>query len=207
MSEFFKSELKDRFLEYAADRDDYFEVQLLYDEFLRPHYSLAYAQKLIDEILEYDHRLLEVMSGNGAKVFMVASTPETVDFLEEGGFTDLYIREEEKWDTFFEHLSNNRKLTHEEIAILDNSKKATLKKEKRLLFLLIFAVAFSFLFALFSILKDSFSKEEYITRQELEERLQALESNDEKEILIEEVKAENGDDSISVDNMTVGNTE
>ena len=68
-------------------------------------------------------------------------------------------------------------------------------------------IVFNVMFALFSILKDSFSKEEYITRQELEERLQALQSNDEKEILIEEVKAENGDDSISVDNIAVGNTE
>lgn len=204
MSEFFKSELKDRFLEYATDRDDYFEVQLLYDEFLRPHYSLAYAQKLISEILEYDDRLLDVMSGNGAKVFMVASTPHTEDFLEEGGFTDLYIREEEKWDTFFEHLSSNRKLTHEEMAILDNSKKATHTKEKRLLFLLIFAVAFSFLFALFSILKDSFFNEEYITRQELEERLRALEPDDQKEILAEEINVDENVDSISADDADLG---
>ena len=204
MSEFFKSELKDRFLEYAADRDDYFEVQLLYDEFLRPHYSLAYAQRLVEEILEYDDRLLDVMSGNGAKVFMVASTSHTEDFLEEGGFTDLYIREEEKWDTFFEHLSNNRKLTHEEISILDNSKKTGHKKEKRLLFLLIFAVAFSFLFALFSILKDSFLEEEYITRQELEERLKALEPDDGKEILVEETNQDNNVDSISADDVEVG---
>jgi len=68
MSEFFKAELKDRFLEYALDRNDYFEVQTLYDEFLRPNYSLDYVQKLVKEIQEYDESLLDVMGGNGSDV-------------------------------------------------------------------------------------------------------------------------------------------
>ena len=84
MSEFFKAELKDRFLEYALDRNDYFEVQTLYDEFLRPNYSLDYVQKLVKEIQEYDESLLDVMGGNGSDIFMLASTATTQDFLEEG---------------------------------------------------------------------------------------------------------------------------
>ena len=57
MSEFFKAELKDKILQYALDRDDYFEVQFLYDEFLRPNYSLEYVQKLIREIIDHNHEL------------------------------------------------------------------------------------------------------------------------------------------------------
>ena len=84
MSEFFKAELKDRFLEYALERSDYFQIYTLYDEFLRPNYSLEYVQKLVREILAYDSTLLDVMGGNGLDIFMLASTSSTEDFLEEG---------------------------------------------------------------------------------------------------------------------------
>ncbi|UJH66727.1 hypothetical protein [Allomuricauda sp. SCSIO 65647] len=203
MSEFFKAELKDRFLEYAADRDDYFEVQLLYDEFLRPNYSLEYVHGLVTEIIDYDADLLDVMSGNGAKIFMLASTPSTADFMEEGGFTDLYIREEEKWDTFFEHLSNNRRLTNKEKAVMTDSKKASYKKERRLLFLLIFAVAFSFLFALSSILKNSFFEDDYITKEEFEKRLKDLEENQSRgeNLTLSEEKLDSADTAFKKDSV------
>ncbi len=205
MSEFFKAELKDRFLEYAADRDDYFEVQLLYDEFLRPNYSLEYVQGLVTEIIDYDAELLDVMSGNGAKIFMLASTPSTADFLEEGGFTDLYIREEEKWDTFFEQLSNSRRLTDEEKAVMTDSKKASYKKERRLLFLLIFAVAFSFLFALSSILKNSFFEDDYITKEEFEKRLNDLEryQSSGENLTLSEEKLDSTDTAFKKDSVLV----
>ena len=53
MSEFFKAELKDKFLRYASEREDYFETRLLYDEYLRPNYSLAYVERLIKEIIDF----------------------------------------------------------------------------------------------------------------------------------------------------------
>lgn len=176
MSEFFKAELKDRFLEYAADRSDYFEVQLLYDEFLRPNYSLEYAQKLIQEILDHDLDLLDVMSGNGMRILMVSSTAYTDDFLEEGGFTDLFIKEEEKWDSFLGHLTYNPKRSSAEDNILKNSVgQERLKKERGMLFLLIGAVAISFLFTLFSLLRNTFFSEEYATKAELQDALREME--------------------------------
>ncbi len=177
MSEFFKAELKDKFLQYAAERDDYFETRLLYDEFLRPNYSLEYVEKLIKEIIDHDSDLLDIMSGNGIKIFMLSSTAYTTEFLEEGGFTNLYVQEEEKWDTFLEQLGSTRKLSPKEKENLGKTEKATYKRERILLFCLIGAVAVSFVFTLFSMLKPLFITEEYIGVREFETRIQKLESN------------------------------
>jgi len=175
MSEFFKAELKDRFLYYALERDDYFETQLLYDEFLRPNYSLHFVQKLIGEIMDYDADLLDIMSGNGVKFFMLSSTAKTNGFLEEGGFTHLYIQEEEKWDTFLEQLSNNRRLTSKEKAQLGRREKKSYNRERYLLFGLIAAVAISFLFTLFSVLNPLFFKSEEDRLIEIENKIKILE--------------------------------
>lgn len=156
MSEFFKAELKDKFLQYALERDDYFEVQLLYDEFLRPNYSLEYVRKLIREIMDYHPDLLDIMSGNGSKIFMLSATASISEFLQEGGFKDLYVQEEEKWDTFLEQLSNTRKLSSQEKVNLGQREKKTYRRERLLLFGLIAAVSVSFLFTLFSLLKPLF---------------------------------------------------
>ena len=118
MSEFFKAELKDRFLEYALERRDYFEIQTLYDEFLRPNYDLQFVKRLVREIQQYDSGLLDIMSGNGQEMFMLASTSVTQDFLHEGGFMEMYVKEEEKWDTFLDQLSNDRKLSKDEKQLL-----------------------------------------------------------------------------------------
>ncbi|MBA4746780.1 MAG: hypothetical protein H2058_16155 [Muricauda sp.] len=173
MSEFFKAELKDRFLEYALERNDYFQVQTLYDEFLRPNYSLEYAQKLVQEIQTYDPNLLDIMSGNGMDIFMLASTPNTEDFLDEGGFMNLYVKEEEKWDTFLGQLSGTPKLTKEERKLL---KKNTpdLKREKVMLVGLIVAVTISFLFTLVSIFKETFLEPEYVPADEFERKINQL---------------------------------
>lgn len=173
MSEFFKAELKDRFLEYALGRSDYFEIQTLYDEFLRPNYSLQFVEKLIKEIQEYDPELLDVMSGNGMDIFMLASTPSTEDFLEEGGFMDMYVKEEEKWDVFLDQLSSARKLSKNEKQLLKKS-SPSLKKEKTLLIILISAIAISFLFTLISILNSSFLEPEYVPADEFERRMEQL---------------------------------
>ncbi|MEM8927259.1 MAG: hypothetical protein AAGC45_03580 [Bacteroidota bacterium] len=176
MSEFFKAELKDKFLQYALERDDYFEVQLLYDEFLRPNYSLDYVQKLIREIIDHNPDLLDIMSGNGAKIFMLSATAGSLDFLQEGGFTHLYVQEEEKWDTFLEQLSSTRKLSSQEKAKLGRTEKKVYNRERLLLFGLIAAVTLSFLFTLFSLLKPFFVKTEAGRLNELESRLRALEA-------------------------------
>jgi len=173
MSEFFKAELKDRFLEYALERSDYFQIQTLYDEFLRPNYSLEYAQKLVHEIQTYDPDLLDVMSGNGMDIFMLASTSHTEDFLDEGGFMNLYVKEEEKWDAFLGQLSGTPKLTKEERELL---KKNTpdLKREKVMLVGLIVAVAISFLFTLVSIFKETLLEPEYVPADEFERKVDQL---------------------------------
>lgn len=173
MSEFFKAELKDRFLEYALERSDYFEIQTLYDEFLRPNYSLQFVERLIKEIQDYDPELLDVMSGNGMDIFMLASTPSTEDFLEDGGFKDMYVKEEEKWDVFLEQLSNNRKLSKDEKKLLKRSSPG-FKKEKMLLIVLISAIAISFLFTLISILNSSFLEPDYVPADEFERRMEQL---------------------------------
>lgn len=176
MSEFFKAELKDKFLQYASDRDDYFEVQLLYDEFLRPNYSLNFIERLLREILEYDPNLIDVMSGNGSKIFMISSTALTEEFIETGGFKQLFLQEEEKWDTFLDQLANTRKLSIEEKQNLGKTEKATYKRERTLLYGLIGAVALSFIFTLFSLFNALFNNNKYVSQQEFEERIQKLEN-------------------------------
>jgi len=174
MSEFFKAELKDKFLQYALARDDYFEIHLLYDEFLRPNYSLEFVEKLIREIIDFDSDLLDIMSGNGSKIFMLSATGLTEDFLHEGGFKDLFVQEEEKWDTFLEQLSNTRKLSHEEKANLGRSEKKVYRRERLLLFGLIVAVAISFLHTLFSVFAPLLSKSEKTRITEIEERMEIM---------------------------------
>lgn len=171
MSEFFKAELKDRFLEYALDRSDYFEIQTLYDEFLRPNYSLQYVERLVGEILEYDPNLLDVMSGNGMDIFMLASTSTTGDFLEDGGFMDMYVKEEEKWDVFLEQLSSTRKPSNAQNKLF---KAPSLKKEKTMLLVLISAIAVSFLFTVISIFNETFLKPEYVPADEFERKMELL---------------------------------
>lgn|GEM_PF-1017936 len=181
MSEFFKAELKDKFLSYASDRDDYFEAQLLYDEYLRPNYTLAFVEKLVKEIIDYDPNLLDILSGNGVKIFMLSSTAYSLDFLEEGGFTQRYIQEEEKWDQFLEQLSNSRKLSTEEKAHLGKTEKKQYKRERTLLFGLLGAVALSLLFTLFSLIKSVFNTNEYMTKEEFQKEIQRLEAKLETE--------------------------
>ncbi|WP_136464816.1 hypothetical protein [Flagellimonas onchidii] len=175
MGEFFKAELKDRFLKYALGRRDYFEAQVLYDEFLRPNYSLNFAKKLIKEIQEYDASLLDIMSGNGAAIFMLASTPTTAKFLGEGGFKDMHIKEEEKWDVFLDQLETNRGLSKEEKKLLTKHAPKP-KKEKLLLFVLISAIVVSFVFTLLSILNSILLEPEYVPLDEFERKLEQIHS-------------------------------
>ncbi|MBT8186627.1 MAG: hypothetical protein HKP24_02350 [Croceitalea sp.] len=174
MGEFFKAELKDRFLKYALDKGDYFETQVLYNEFLRPNYSLDFVEKLVKEIIDYDPELLDIISGNGIKIFMLSATDFTTDFLAEGGFTNLYVQEEEKWDVFLEHLSNTRKLSAQEKAELGETEKSNYSRERTLLFGLILAVAISFLFTLYSLIKNIVDSDRYMTRDEFEIEIEKL---------------------------------
>ncbi|MCR9264551.1 MAG: hypothetical protein NXH86_10360 [Flavobacteriaceae bacterium] len=192
MGEFFKAELKDRFLEYALDRKDYFEIQTLYDEFLRPNYSLHFVERLIKDIQEYDPNLLDIMSGNGVEIFLLASTPSTQDFLNDGGFMDMYVKEEEKWDVFLEQLPAVKKNGKEKKQLF-KKKSPVLKKEKTLLFGLIAAVAISFLFTLFSILKESLFEPQYVPADDFERemeriRLEYLEENQRLQLELKEAR-------------------
>lgn len=188
MSEFFKAELKDKFLQYASERDDYFEVQLLYDEFLRPNYSLQFVEKLVREIMDYNPDLLDIMSGNGSKIFMLSATADTEEFVEEGGFKDIFVAEEEKWDIFIDQLTNTRKLTTEEKVNLGKTEKTSYNRERKLLFVLIGAVAVSFIYTLFSIFNDFFIEKKQPV--ELENRIVELQNQNskEREILVKEIR-------------------
>ena len=190
MSQFFKAELKDKFLQYTSERDDYFEMQLLYDEFLRPNYSLEFAEKLVRDIIDYNPELLDIMSGNGSQIFMLSATAITEEFVEEGGFKDIYIAEEEKWDVFLEQLSNTRRLTTEEKVNLGKTEKNTYKRERSLLYFLITAVTVSFLFTLFSLFKNVFAPTRQISLNELDERLEEiqLKNAQEQESLKKEIE-------------------
>ncbi len=174
MGEFFKAELKDRFLNYAHARKDYFEVSVLYDEFLSPNYNEAFVERLLREILEYDDNLLDVMSGNGAEIFMLASTSHTLGFLEDGGFLDMHVKEEEKWDSFFNQLGTSKKLSKSERDLLQQ-KSPTLKRERTVLTLMVSAIVISFLFTLYSILYNTLLQPEYVPKAEFEKRMERLE--------------------------------
>lgn len=183
MSAFFKAELKDKFLEYASEKDDYFEIQLLYDEFLRPNYSLEFTEKLIREIIDFNPQLLDIMSGNESMIFMISGTAITKDFVEEGGFKDIYIEEEEKWDVFIAQLANSKKLSSKEKESLGHTEKVSRTRERKLLYFLITAVSVSFLFTLFSIVKDVFIDTNSVSEKELE-----LQLNEIREINAEQQK-------------------
>lgn len=174
MGEFFKAELKDRFLNYAHARKDYFEVSVLYEEFLSPNYDQLFVERLVREILEYDENLLDVMSGNGAEIFMLASTPHTLGFLEDGGFLDMHVKEEEKWDSFFNQLGTSKKLSKSERELL-KQKSPSLKRERTLLTLLVSAIVISFLFTLYSILNNTLFEPKYVSKEEFEKRVERLE--------------------------------
>ncbi len=189
MGEFFKAELKDRFLEYALGRRDYFEIQVLYDEFLSPGYNLEFVEKLVKEIQDYDSNLLDIMSGNGAEIFMLASTPNTHLFINDGGFKNMHIKEEEKWDVFLDQVSNNRKLSKDERKLLKKN-SPVLKREKKILILLISAIVISFLFTLFSILKGMLLEPEYVPVDEFERKMEQFQEQyiQENERLIQELR-------------------
>ena len=187
MTEFFKSELKDKFLEYACSRDDYFETQLLYDEFLRPNYDRKFAEKLIEEILEYDSQLLDTISGNGVKIFMLSSTAYTDDFLENGGFKSLFIQEEEKWDTFLQHLGSGRSSKNKPT---NKKTQSSLKRERQWIILLLCMLGFSFLVSLATVIW-ALSSNPKVTEKEMEERLKRMEIRHAEEVqsLKRELKA------------------
>lgn len=159
-------------MEYALECGEFFEVRILYDEFLRPNYDLRFAEELVGEILTYDPGLLRVREGHGRDIFMLAPTERTEDFLEAGGFMDNYVKEEEKWDTFLDQLSN-AKLPPNPVAKV--FKPAAMKREKYLLSMLISAVALSFLFTLVSIFRQTFLEPDYVPADEFERKIEQLE--------------------------------
>ncbi|MEX0272824.1 MAG: hypothetical protein AB3N16_00425, partial [Flavobacteriaceae bacterium] len=114
MDELKKAELKDNVLTFARDLDNYFEPAALYRKFLNPQYDVEYVHVLIKEIIDHDPNLLDIMSGNGAKIFMLSATAYTNGFLQEGGFKKLAAVEEQKWGAFLKQLANTRILTKRE---------------------------------------------------------------------------------------------
>ena len=174
MSEFFKAELKDRFLEYALERSDYFEIQTLFDEFLRPNYSLQYVEKLVREIQGYDANLLDIMSGNGMEIFLLASTPSTQDFLDEGGFMRMYVSEEEKWDVFLDQVSSTPRRSKDEKRSINKS-TPMLRRERTLLVLLFSAIGVSFVLTLYSFFREMLFEPEYVPADEFDRKVEQLE--------------------------------
>jgi hypothetical protein len=106
------------------------------------------------------------------EIFMVASTTSTEDFLEEGGFMDMYVKEEEKWDVFLDQLSGNKKLIKDEQNLLKRTPAH--KREKNLLLLLISAISISFLFTLVSIIKEAWLEPDYVPADEFKRKMEQL---------------------------------
>jgi hypothetical protein len=180
MTEFFKAELKDKFLEYALRRDDYFETQSLYDEFLRPHYDRRYVERLVEEILDYDSQLLDTISGNGVKIFMLSSTAYTQAFLEETGFKRLYIQEEEKWDSFLQHLGT-RKRAKKRQPKEQTSPESGSQREKKWILGLFVLLAFSFIASLSLSIIALFAPRK-LSEEAFEERMIKMEVRHQQEI-------------------------
>lgn len=187
MGAFFTAELKDKFLEYATEREDYFQIQLLYDEFLRPNYSINFVYRLLQEILDYDPGLLDVMSANGTKFFMISATSYTNEFLELGGFKGLYVQEEEKWDSLLTTMADRPTWGKVTRAFEKESKAGDLKKERWMIYGLLSALALSFTFTLYSLVTQLIRKDKNVSAEMFESRFKKLQS--ENEILREELRS------------------
>src|SRR5690606_19331882 len=153
--------------EYTLEYDELFEARILYDEFLRPNYDLEFVDGLIEEILEFDPELLYIEAGQDRPIFKLAPTEKTEDFLEGGGFMDLYVKEEEKWDLFRGQLSTAKIPTPK---VKREFRPKGLKKEKSMLLVLISAITLSFLFTLVSIIRQTFLEPEYVPADEFERK-------------------------------------
>lgn len=158
-------------MEYTLEYDEWFEARILYDEFLRPNYDLEFVDTLIGEILEFDPELLYIEPGHGKEFFKLAPTGKTEDFLENGGFMDLYVKEEEKWDLFLGQLSTAKIPA---VKIKKEFRPNSLKKEKSMLLVLISAITLSFLFTLVSVVNQTFLEPEYVPADEFERKLELL---------------------------------
>ena len=104
---------------------------------------------------------------------MLASTSKTEDFLDQGGFMNLYVKEEEKWDVFLDQLSNAPKLTKEEKKLLKKNSSSS-KREKTMLIGLISVVGISFLFTVVSIFKETLFEPDYVPADEFERKMDLL---------------------------------
>src|SRR5690606_5509384 len=111
----------------------------------------------------YDPGLLDIKGGHGHDIFMLAPTEGTDDFMERGGFMDLYVKEEEKWDVFLGQISNSKVPTK---PVEKGFGSSSMKREKSMLFALISAVALSFLFTVFSIFNQTFLEPKYVPADE-----------------------------------------
>lgn len=177
MTEFYKAELKDRFMKYTMDRDDYVQPEELYQEFLSPNYQPEYAIQILDEILEFDSELFDVISGNGSRIFMLSATPQTFEFIENGGFKNLYIQEEEKWEVFLRHLSidlhtgrgrDTRAERGKQLGIERNN-----RRDRKVFVGLLGVISFSFLYSLVGTI-GSLTTPQTISQKEFELRLEEL---------------------------------
>ena len=104
MDERLRAEIKDRFLGYSIDRPDYFMVS----DFKKGHPDLINDEDeliaIVQEIIDFDPNLLDNLSGNGTNIFLVCSKPKAKDFLNQGGFSDIYENEEMEWNLLFKRL-------------------------------------------------------------------------------------------------------
>jgi len=177
MTEFYKSELKDRFLRYTMERDDYVQPEELYTEFLSPNYQPGYVLELLDEIIEYDPELFDVISANGARIFMLSATPQTFDFIEKGGFKSLFVQEEEKWESFLKHLSIDLHRSDSSRGSGDDSSsigfRGNERRDKKIFMSLLAVIAFSFLYSLIGTI-GSLTAPQGISQREFEHRLDEL---------------------------------
>ncbi len=176
MTEFYKSELKDRILRYTMDRDDYIQPEEIYSEFLKPNYKPEFVMEILDEILDFDRELFDVISGNGSRIFMLSATPRTTEFLEAGGFKELFLQEEEKWETFLKHLSiDARPRRSTKDPTLGEARVTVVngRRDRKVFMTLLGIIGFSFLYSLVGTI-GSLTTSPGISQREFDARLEEL---------------------------------
>ncbi len=168
--------LKDQFLRYARDQDSFFEPQELCEQFMAPSLDLQEVVDLINEIRSYDPDLMDVMSGNGSKIFLLSATPNTDSFIKQGGFKKMVDAEEKKWEVFLSHLRDTRILANNTEEISSHQNNPDWLPDMQLLWALLFGVVASLFISLYTYFNVAARNKNYDPPAVIENRIQNLEN-------------------------------
>ncbi|MEL6916759.1 MAG: hypothetical protein AAFO99_03415 [Bacteroidota bacterium] len=152
MGERQRAGIKDKFLGYSLDRSNYFGIKEFKKEYPSINYGIDDINSLVLEILDYDSDLLDTLSANGSPIFLICSKPSARTFLNQGGFTALYDREEEDWKTLFHNLWENTKTPKLSRTMATRKTMLTVQGNWTYYIFMLMTI-FSFLYVLYDILE------------------------------------------------------